>query len=385
MSTYAPSEREEIPSLYEQLEQVPDSRDDQGKRHPLAAMLALACVALLCGYQNPNAISEWVDNYGKRYLKQFHFTRDDPPGQATWYRVLGGIDWSALEARVTRWARGVLEVLEARSTLQGVAIDGKTLRGSRRQDADETHLLSAVAHQLGITLAQIAVADKTNEIGAMLDLLSELVVEGHVFTTDALLTQRELAREILDRGGDFVFIVKRNQPQLYEDIEYLFEPPLPLLKGESWPTAETFDAGHGRIERRRLQTSTMLNEYVNWPGVEQVFQLERQVTNKKTGEVTTQTVYGITSLSAEEADAEQLLIFVRQHWHIENKCHWVRDVIFDEDRSQVRRGRLPHVMATLRNTVISLLHAHGINRIAKARRRFAARPDEAIALIGIPA
>jgi predicted transposase YbfD/YdcC len=237
---------------------------------------------------------------------------------------------------------------------------------------------------LGITLAQIAVADKTNEIGVMLDLLSKLVVEGHVFTTDALLTQRELAREILDRGGDFVFIVKRNQPQLYEDIEFLFEPPLPLLKGESWPTAETTDFGHGRIERRRLQTSTMLNEYVNWPGVEQVFELKRQVVEKKTGEVTTETVYGITSLSEEEADAEQLLTFVRHHWHIENKSHWVRDVVFDEDRSQVRRGKLPHVMATLRNIVISLLRAHGINCIAKARRRFAARPNEAIALLGIP-
>jgi len=334
MSTYAASKRERIPSLYEELQQVPDSRDDQGKRHPLVSMLALACVALLCGYQNPNAISQWVDNYGKQYLKRFRFTRDDPPGKATWYRVLGSIDWTALEACVTRWAGQVLEVLEAHSKLQGVAIDGKTLRGSKKQGADETHLLSAMAHQLGITLAQIAVADKTNEIGVMLDLLSELVVEGHVFTTDALLTQRELAREILDRGGDYVFIVKRNQPQVYEDIEFLFEPPLPVLKGESWSTAETFDAGHGRIERRSLQTSTMLNEYVNWPGVEQVFQLERQVTNKKTGEVTTQIVYGMTSLSEEEADAKQLLAFVRQHWHIENKSHWVRDVIFDEDHSR---------------------------------------------------
>jgi predicted transposase YbfD/YdcC len=347
-------------------------------------MLALACVALLCGYQNTHAISQWVDNYGKQYLKRFGFTRDDPPGQATWYRVLGGINWLILEVRVTRWARRVLEVLEAHSTLQGVAIDGKTLRGSKKQGADETHLLSAVAHQLGITLAQIAVADKTNEIGAVLDLLSKLVVEGHVFTTDALLTQRELAREILDRGGDFVFIVKRNQPQLYEDIEFLFKPPLPLLKGESWPTAETVDSGHGRIERRRLQTSTMLNGYVNWPGVEQVFQIERQVIEKKTGEITTQTLYGITSLSDEEADAEQLLTFVRHHWHIENKSHWIRDVVFDEDRSQARRGRLPHVMATLRNAVISLLRAHGINSIASARRRFAAQPDEAIALAGIP-
>lgn len=385
MSTTAPLEKREIPSLYEELQEVPDTREDQGKRHPLAAMLALACVALLCGYQTPNAISEWVDNYGRDYLRSFGFTRDEPPGQATWYRVLGSIDWVALENRINRWVRQVLDVFEACSTLQGVAIDGKTLRGSRKQDANDTHLLSAVAHRLGITLTQIAVADKTNEIGAVLDLLSTLVVEGHVFTADALLTQRELAREILNRDGDFVFVVKRNQPQLYEDIEFLFEPPLPLLKGESWPTAETVDAAHGRIERRRLQTSTMLNEYVNWPGVEQVFRLERQVIEKKTGEVTTQTVYGITSLSEEDADAKQLLTFVREHWHIENKSHWVRDVIFDEDHSQVRRGRLPQVMATLRNTVIGLLRAHGINRIAEARRRCAARPSEAMTLVGIPA
>jgi predicted transposase YbfD/YdcC len=384
MSTDTPSERGEIPSLYAELQGVPDTREEQGKRHPLAAMLALACVALLCGYQTPYAISQWVDNYGKRYLATFGFTRDEPPGQATWYRVLGSIDWPALEARVTRWGLQVLEALEACSTLQGVAIDGKTLRGSRRQGASETHLLSAVVHRLGVTLAQIAVGDKTNEISVVLDLLGELVVKGHVFTTDALLTQQALAREILDRDGDYVFVVKQNQPQLYEDIEYLFQPPLPLLKGETWPVAETVDAAHGRIERRRLQASTMLNEYVEWPGVQQVFRLERQVIQKKTGEVKSQTLYGITSLSEEEVDVEQLLTFVRQHWHIENKSHWVRDVVFDEDHSQLRRRRLPHVMATLRNAVISLLRAHGINGIAKARRRFAARPNEAMALVGIP-
>jgi predicted transposase YbfD/YdcC len=129
----------------------------------------------------------------------------------------------------------------------------------------------------------------------------------------------------------------------------------------------------------------MLNDYVNWPGAEQVFRLQRQITEKKTGEVTTQIVYGITSLTTEEADAKQLLRLVREHWHIENKSHWIRDVIFDEDRSQLRRGRLPHIIATLLNAVISLLHAYGITCVAKARRRFAARLDEAMALIGITA
>lgn len=106
---------------------------------------------------------------------------------------------------------------------------------------------------------------------------------------------------------------------------------------------------------------------------------------KRTGELRSETVYGLSSLTESEANAQQLLTLVRQHWPIENKSHWVRDVTFHEDHSQVRRGRLPHIMATLPNAVISLLRAHGMQQIAKALRRFAARPDEALRLVGIPA
>jgi hypothetical protein len=200
---------EEIPSLYAALKKVPDPRDEQGQRHPLPAMLALASVALLCNYQTPEAISEWVDNYGREYLASLGFTYPEPPGQATWYRVLGAIDWQALEARITQWGLRVLQILECHTTLAGIAIDGKTLGGSKKQSAAESHLLSAVVHQLGLTLAQVAVQDKTNEIGVVRDLVSKLVVEGHVFTADALLTQRELAADILEREGDYVFAVKR--------------------------------------------------------------------------------------------------------------------------------------------------------------------------------
>jgi predicted transposase YbfD/YdcC len=299
--------------------------------------------------------------------------------------VLGAIDWEAFEACITQWALQVLQVLARHSTLRGIAIDGKTLRGSKQQGASDSHLLSAVVHQLGLTLAQVAVAAKTNEIGVVRDLLSKLVVKGHVFTTDALLTQRELAADILERGGDYVFVVKRNQPQLHADIELLFESPPPLPRGASWPEVERSTAGHGRIERRSLTSSTLLNEYVDFPGVQQVFRVQRRVIEKRTGVLTTQTVYGVTSLSPGEADAAQLLTYVRQHWHIENKSHWIRDVVFDEDRAQTRQGRLPQVMATLRNAVISLLRAGGIQKITEARRRFAARPNEAIALLGISA
>ena len=371
------------PSLVDELARIPDVRKARGKRHPLEAMLALACVALLCGYQTPLAISEWACNYGLEYLFRFGFTRKHPPGQATWYRVLGSIDWRALERTLSGWVERVLASVDCGSEWEGVALDGKTLRGSKKQGARDVHLLSALSHRLALTLTQVAVSDKTNEISAVHDLLVELVTRGRVFTADALLTQRDIAQQILDGQGEYVFVVKQNQPTLYEDIAYMLGGP--LRPGFVTEVVERTNQGHGRVERRRLTTSTALNDHVDWPGVQQVFCLERIFIYKKTGEVTLKTVYGITSLTPDEASAEQLLALSRQHWHIENKSHWVRDVTFDEDRSQVRQGNLPHVLATLRNTVISILRATGATNTAKALRDYAARPDEAVALIGLPA
>lgn len=378
-----------IPPLAATLEQVPDWRSAQGRRHPLAAMLKLACVALLCGYQTPYAIAEWVANYGVRYLARFGFTRSQPPGQATWYRVLGGIDRVALERTLAQWAQRVFQALRTaeKITLPGVSIDGKTLRGSQQQGAADSHLLAAVAQELGVVLGQVAVADKTNEIGAVAELLSLLVLEGCVVTTDALLTQTKVAQQVLDAGGEYILIAKKNQPTLYEDIKLLFAAPPPRPRGETWPAARSANKGHGRLEVRALQASTQLNAYLQWPGVQQVFRLERtrQVTTQGQTQTTTKVVYGITSLSPAEAPAAQLLTYTRAQWHIENKVHWVRDVTFGEDLAQVRRQQLPHVMAALRNAVLSVLRAVGVTNIARARRHFAAQPEHALTLIGVAA
>jgi predicted transposase YbfD/YdcC len=367
--------------LIEVLTEIPDFRSKQGQRHPLGAILALVCSALMCGYRSYTAMAAWGRNYGARLTHALGFTRH-PPCAATLHAVLKGIDRQALEARLGAWAEGLLAATAAaQATPEGIAVDGKTLRGSQKQGAPGAHLLSALGHRLGLTLAQQAVADKTNEIPVMMDLLRQVVLEGRVVTMDALLTQRPIAQQIVAARGDYVMVVKENQPQLREDIATVFA--LPAIRGETRTVAETVDYGHGRIEHRRLHTSDVLVGYSDWPGLAQVFQLQRQVIHKKTGAVRDEVVMGVTSLTVERADAARVLALVRGHWHIENKAHWVRDVTFDEDRSQVRCGNIPQVMAALRNTVLGLMRKAGETNIAAACRRFAAQPVFALELIGI--
>lgn len=263
---------------------------------------------------------------------------------------------------------------------EAIAVDGKTLRGSKKQGAPGVHLLSVVSHRLGLTLTQQGVDDKTKEIKAIETVLEQIVLSGRVLTMDALLTQRQVAQTIVDKGGDDVMIVKQNQPKLREEIELVF--PLPPA-GDRQEPVRTVEVAHGRIETRNLTTSEALVGYRDWPGMAQVFEVGRQVIIKKTGAERVEVVYGVTSLSPEQADPGRLLEFVRGHWSIENKSHWVRDVTFDEDRSQVRSGHLPELMAGLRTTAIGLLRGAGHTNIAKACRQMAAQPAKALALVGI--
>jgi predicted transposase YbfD/YdcC len=371
-----------IHPLIVSLHEIPDPRYPRGRRHPLAAILALVCVAMLCGYRSYSAIADWGRCYGQKLVRALGFTRDKTPCAATLYHVLRQLDSTLVEATLSGWAESVLTALPpAPGEPEALAIDGKTLRGSRKQGAPAAHLLSVLSHRLGLTLWQQAVADKTNEIPVLEDVLQGLVVEGRVITVDALLTQHAIAQRIVEGGGDYVMIVKGNQPQLHHDIHLLFQDVDAVA--EPMAAAETVDVGHGRIEQRRLIPSTALVGYSDWPGLAQVFQLERRVTMKASEAQRADVVYGVTSLSPEEACPERLLGLVRQHWQIENKVHWVRDVTFDEDRSQVRSGSIPQVMAAFRNTAIGLMHWVGETNIAAACRRFAAQPWAALALIGI--
>jgi len=189
-------------SLLEVLAQVPDPRQPSGRRHPLSAMLALACAATLCGAKGYGAIAEWGRNYGADLARALGFTRDKTPCAATFFLLFRRLDRVALEAALSAWAGSILEQLPPpKGAVDALAIDGKTLRGSKQQGALDVHLLSVLSHRLGLTLHQQAVSDKTNEIGAIHQVLSALVLEGRVVTVDALLCQRKVAAAIVARGG----------------------------------------------------------------------------------------------------------------------------------------------------------------------------------------
>jgi hypothetical protein len=306
----------EVPPLIEILAEIPDKRESQGKRHALAGILALGCVATLCGYDNPNAIAEWGRNYGEKYAGRLGFERHGYLATSSWYRILGQVDVDAVEAVLTDWCERVLAALTG-PTRTSVRIDGKTLRGSRRQGAVNSHFLSAYAADIGVVLAQRGVDDKTNELGVIDDFLLGLALHGCVVTTDALLTQQPVATRIVDQEGDYVLPVKENQPLTYEAIAYWFDSPVP-----AYPNAETrvSEKRHGRLTRWHIETSTALKGYLDWKGLAQVFRITCQVTFPKTGQTRSHTRYGITSLTPEQASPADLLAFTRQHWAIENIC-----------------------------------------------------------------
>ena len=314
-------------------------------------------------------MAEWGHNYGGSLLTALGFKHGTAPCVGTLHFGLRHLDAARFEACLAQWARQVL------------ATDGKTLRGSHKGGAPGAHLLATVSQGLGLTLAQCAVADKSNELTAMREMLEGLLLSGRIITADALHTQRSFAQAVIDADGDYVLIAKENQPQLCADIRTLFEEP--QVVQETLTQATSIDLGHGRIEVRRLIASSALVDYTPWPGLQQVFQLERTITIKKTGQRRHEVVYGVTSLLPQQADAARLLTLVRGHWRIENRLHRVRDVTFDEDRSTVRCGSTPQVMAALRNTAIALARLAGHTNIAAACRHYAARPWAALALLGI--
>jgi len=371
-----------VPALVEYLAQIPEYRSPRGRQHPLLALLLLVCMAMLCGARSQSAIADWGKHHGHPWLRRLGFTTDRAPSQPTLSRLFQRVPHATVEAVLGRWAEQALRCCPPQAgELEGLAVDGKTLRGSKRQGAEEAHLLAAFSHRLGVVLGQAGVPDKTNEIGAVSGLLLTLVLEGRVVTADALLTQREVAQTILASGGDYLLVVKGNQPTLYAEIAATFAPGADDtgLVGST----DTVTQHGDRIEHRRLTASTALVAYSDWPGLQQVLRVDRRVVHKVAGRVLrAERAYAVTSLRPRRATPAQLLGLWRGHWAVENQLHYIRDVAFDEDRATVRAKHAPQVMAAFRNAAIGVIRRLGTTTITATCRRFAAQPLAALHALG---
>jgi predicted transposase YbfD/YdcC len=364
--------------LKKALESIPDNRKVNGLRHSQASVLAIAICAVISGCQSFLAIGEWANRCTQNMLRRlgcyFHEKKQchTAPSESTIRRVLQSMDVEKMEPAFNNWQSSLVE-----GQAEALAVDGKVLKGARDDD-NQVHLLSAVLHGQGLTIAQLKVESKTNEIPSLRTLLEPLNIKGKVVTVDALHTQKKTAEYLVEeKEAHYLFTVKENQPTLRADIA-------DLNMDKKAPHHETIDKGHGRVENRKIWVSTELNDYLDFPHVGQVFCINRNVFDCKKQTEREETVYGITDLTHKEASPERLLKLNRGHWEIENRSHYVRDVTFDEDRSQVRTQNGPQVMASLRNFAIGTLRVvKKAGNIASALRDIAARPSLALQMIGL--
>lgn len=361
--------------------QLPDWRKAHGKIYRLTALLTVMLAGLLCGKKQVKPIARWCRALPFLTRAKMGLPFGRSPSAKTLDRLLANLDPDALEAAIRRWLATVNTQIAQEGFALRIAIDGKTLRGAAKRGAPCIHLLAAVCHELQIVWGQVPVDSKTNEITQVLPLLNLLCLEGRLVTMDALLTQRTIAQAIIDRDGDYLMVVKENQPQLWQDIALCFaSEPLP---DEVRGTATMLSKGHGRLETREIVTSAALKGFLDWPGAEQVMQITRTVTKLKTGATTQEQVYAITSLPPELGSPSLLLEANRDHWTIENCVHWVRDVQLGEDACAVHKDRAPQVLAALRNVVLALLRLAGHENIGAAIDRYSARPEQALGIRGL--
>jgi predicted transposase YbfD/YdcC len=367
---------------------VPDPHRTASVVYPLPAMLALAVAAILANHLSVLAIAEWGARQEATTLAALGFADGRTPCQSTLQRLFRQLDGHAMAATLTACFRPSAVPATTAAAPQGIAVDGKAQRGRLRfaNAGCPIHALSAFCHEHGVVLAHEPIEAGQDKAEAELTvapaLLARLDLRGRVLTGDALFCQRTLCQQVQAAGGDYLLLVKENQERLYADVALLFAPPptVPAAPLTDRRMAHTLERGHGRsLERRALVASTDLNDYLDWPGVQQVFRLERSW--REGGQPKRALHYGITSLRPEAANAARLLALRRGHWTIENRLHRHKDVKFGEDASLIHVGQGPIVMALLRDAALSLLHRAGIRRIAARLRTHSQHPDQAVALV----
>ncbi len=364
--TDAVAQPDRVNQLLDLLATVPDPRDPRGVRYRLGGVLAVAVTAVLAGARSFAAIGEWAADLSGEQLARLGL--GTAPDESTLRKLFARLDADQLDRVLGAWLWTRSEVVDGRRVF---ALDGKTVRGAGMRtgtgQGTAPHLVAAFDHTVGTVLGQVAIAAKSNEIPAVRDLLACFDLTATVITVDAMHTQTDTATAITGAGGDYLFTVKGNTPTLHRHLK--------ALPWKDVPAHSQTETGHGKRITRTIKVAAA-PDWIGFPGAKQVAQVRRTVTTN--GKKSVEVVYLITSADPASAPPATLAGWVQGHWRIENRLHWVRDVTFDEDRSQVRTGQAPRVMATFRNVAISLLRLAGWDNIAAALRHHAWHPERAL-------
>lgn len=354
--------------------ELSDPRIQGRVEHRLIDIIIIAICAVICG---ANSWSE-IETYGNAkigWLQGFLDLPNGIPSHDTFGRVFSLLEAEAFTACFRRWIEGVFRVTKG----QVIAIDGKNARRSHQKTIgqDAIHLVSAWASANCLSLGQLKVADKSNEITAIPALLKLLDVQGCIVTIDAMGTQKEIATSIIDRHADYILALKGNQPHLLADVQAWFA----YAQQRGWQDtphsyAESVNKVSGRVEVRRLWAIEdplafdYIRHYEGWTGLRSLIMLQRQ--RRLDDQYQTDTAFYISSLPA---DAPRLLQAIRDHWSIENTCHWSLDVVFREDASRVRIGHAPQNFALLRRLALSILK-QDTSKASLNQKRFRAALDD---------
>jgi predicted transposase YbfD/YdcC len=361
-------------TLVEYLATIPDPRSRRGRRYEWLFLLTLMVAAMMTGESTLVGISQWIVAHEPELVQWLQPRCRHVPSLATLRRVLCAVSLDAVEAAVGAYLQGRrLDMGESGQVvtltgerLHGQAVDGKTVRCATAHTAAQgtaTHLVAVVSHENGLVLRQANAPGKLDEPTVAQKLLATLPLQGTVTTFDALHTSVKQAKQIRRQGGHYLFVVKRNQKTLYQDIGDAFTvlPPQGTCERDFWQYACCTQniRGHGRTEHYLLESTPALNDFLALPDVAQVVRRTHWVRHHPTQTESVNVEYLITSLPRTLVTLAQVAQLRRWHWTIENCTHYPRDVSFGEDRCQVRSGSAPEALAAFRNAVAGTLHAHG--------------------------
>jgi predicted transposase YbfD/YdcC len=347
-------EKQSVASIAKHFAGITDPRTGNAKAHIFLEILIIAILAVICGADGWSDVELFGKNK-REWLKTFLELPKGIPSHDTFGRVFAKIKPEEFQKRFIEW----VQAIEKLTTGQVIAVDGKKLRRSHDHDAGKAaiYMVSAWATQNQLVLGQTKVADKSNEITAIPELLQLLDISGCIVTIDAIGTQTEIAETIVDGGGDYLLAVKENQGHLFEDVQCLFEIDVAHgIEQAQHKYVKTVNKGHGRIETRECWATdredylSLVRKRQQWKGLKSVVRI---VSQRQIGEnIEVHTRYFISSLPA---DAKTILKTKRSHWKIENQVHWVLDIAFREDESRVRKDHAAANLAVLRHMALNLL------------------------------